>query len=425
MLRPTIVIHGQHLPFSAGADIGEFGTPLAWQEPALPRLLSDLAQINKPLVAAIDGVALGGGLELALVCSHRIASADARLGLPEVRLGLLPGAGGTQRLPRLIGVAAGEDLLTQACRYARELLAGPAPTRPDPAPLPEPASDFFSTQEAQLAARKSGQLAPQLVLAAVRAACELPLAEGLAREQALFRQALESPQAAALRHAFFAEREAGKIPGLAKNVPLRPIGKVGIVGAGTMGGGIAMNFLNAGLPVVLLEVKPDALERGLGIIRKNYEATASKGRMTPGQVEQRMALCSGTLEYADLQDCDLVIEAVFENMDIKKAVMARLGEVCKPGAIIASNTSTLDVDVLAASSCRAADVVGMHFFSPANVMRLLEVVRGRDTAPEVLATVMALARTIRKMAVVSGVCFGFIDNRMLEPYLRECEFLDR
>lgn len=447
----AIIIHGQHLPFSAGADIAEFGTPLTWQTPALPQLLADLAQIDKPLVAAIDGVALGGGLELALACSHRIASADARLGLPEVLLGLLPGAGGTQRLPRLIGVAAalqlmldgqpvdarrgrelglidrladgGEDLLTQASRYTRELLAGPAPARPDPGPLQEPASDFFSTQEAQLAARKPGQLAPQLVLAAVRAACELPLAEGLVREQALFRQALESPQAGALRHAFFAEREAGKIPGIASDVSLRPINKVGIVGAGTMGGGIAMNFLNAGIPVVLLEVKPEALERGLGIIRKNYEATAGKGRMTLDQVEQRMALCRGALDYADLQECDLVIEAVFENMEIKKAVMAKLGEACKPGAIIATNTSTLDVDVLAAASGRPADVVGMHFFSPANVMRLLEVVRGRDTAPEVLATVMALAKKIRKVAVVSGVCFGFIGNRMLEPYLRECEFL--
>jgi 3-hydroxyacyl-CoA dehydrogenase len=234
---------------------------------------------------------------------------------------------------------------------------------------------------------------------------------------------MNSPQSAALRHGFFAEREAGKIPGMAKDIVLRDIKKVGIVGAGTMGGGIAMNFLNAGISVILLEVKSDALERGLGIVRANYEATASKGRMTMEQVEQRMALCGGTLDYADFADCDLVIEAVFENMDIKKAVMAKLGETCKPGAIIATNTSTLDVDVLAAASGRAADVVGMHFFSPANVMRLLEVVRGRDTAPAVLARVMAVAKTIKKVAVVSGVCFGFIGNRMLEPYLRECEFL--
>jgi 3-hydroxyacyl-CoA dehydrogenase len=250
-----------------------------------------------------------------------------------------------------------------------------------------------------------------------------PFDEGLAYERALFVECMNSPQSAALRHAFFAEREASKVPGAAKGLALRPINAIGIVGAGTMGGGIAMNFLNAGLPVVLVEVDADALARGLGIIRRNYEATAAKGRMTPEQVEQRMALCRGTLDYADLRDCDLVVEAVFERMDLKKAVMARLGETCKPDAIIATNTSTLDVDVLGAASGRAADVVGMHFFSPANVMRLLEVVRGRETAADVLATVLALARSIGKVAVVSGVCFGFIGNRMLEPYLRETEFL--
>ncbi|SEJ80015.1 3-hydroxyacyl-CoA dehydrogenase [Pseudomonas linyingensis] len=447
----AIVLHGRQLPFSAGADIGEFGTPLTWQAPALPQLLVDLARIDKPLIAAIGGVALGGGLELALACSQRIASADARLGLPEVRLGLLPGAGGTQRLPRLIGVAAalqmmldgqpvdarqardmglvdrlvepGADLVAEACRFARELLAGPAPARPKQGPLDEPSSDFFAAQEAQLTARKPGQLAPQLVLATVRAASELPLAQGLAREQALFRQALESPQATALRHQFFAEREALKIPGIDATTPLRPIRKVAVIGAGTMGGGIAMNFVNAGIPVTLLEVKPEALDRGLAQIRKNYEISLKRGKLSPAQLEQRMALLAGTLDYADLADADLVIEAVFENLAIKQTVFRTLDEVCKPGAILASNTSTLDVDQIAAVTRRPQDVVGLHFFSPANVMRLLEVVRGEATAPDVLATTLQIARRIGKLPVVSRVCFGFIGNRMLEPYAREAHRL--
>ncbi|MCY1479099.1 Fatty acid oxidation complex subunit alpha [compost metagenome] len=447
----AIILHGQPLSFSAGADIGEFGTPLTWQAPALPQLLDDLARIDKPLLAAIDGVALGGGLELALACSHRIARADARLGLPEVRLGLLPGAGGTQRLPRLVGVEAAlemmldgqpldarkghalglvdrlvepdADLLAQACGFARELLDTPLPARPAQSPLGEPGNDFFRLQEAQLAARKPGQEAPQRVLAAVRAACELALPEGLAREQELFRQALASPQATALRHQFFAEREALKIPGIDAATPLREIARVAVIGAGTMGGGIAMNFVNAGIPVTLLEVKPEALDRGLAQIRKNYEISLKRGKLSPAQLEQRMTLLRGTLDYADLADADLVIEAVFENLTIKQTVFRTLDEVCKPGAILASNTSTLDVDQIAAVTRRPRDVVGLHFFSPANVMRLLEVVRGRETAPDVLATTLRIAKRIGKLPVVSGVCFGFIGNRMLEPYAREAHRL--
>lgn len=437
--------------FVAGAEISEFGTE-AFCEADPNDVHAAIEELNIPVVCALHGTTLGGGMELALACHYRLAAPTAKLGLPEVTLGLLPGGGGTQRLPRLIGAADAldmtlsgtpvsaqtalekdlidviveGDLIEAAKRFVGELIATRAPLRVaadkevDPASIPP--TLFADARAAQLK-KARGAIAPARIVDCVEAAVSMPFAEGLKVERDLFVECMNSPQSAALRHAFFAEREAGKIPGLAKDVPLRPIRKVGIVGAGTMGGGIAMNFLNAGIPVVLLEVKPDALERGLGIIRKNYEATASKGRMTLEQVEQRMALCGGTLEYADLHECDLVIEAVFENMDIKRAVMTRLGEVCKPGAIIATNTSTLDVDVLAAASGRAADVVGMHFFSPANVMRLLEVVRGRDTAPEVLATVMGLARTIKKVAVVSGVCFGFIGNRMLEPYLRECEFL--
>lgn len=437
--------------FVAGAEISEFGSD-AFCVADPNDVHAAIENLDVPVVCAIHGTALGGGLELALACHYRVAASSAKLGLPEVTLGLLPGGGGTQRLPRLIGPAAALDLMlagmpisadaafqkglvdvvvdgdlaAAAQRYVRELIATRAPLKVssdlgiDRADVP---SNLFADTRAVLAKRSRGAIAPARIVDCVEAAVTRPFAEGLKCERALFVECMNSPQSAALRHAFFAEREAGKIPGIGKDVALRPVARVGIVGAGTMGGGIAMNFLNAGIPVVLLELKPEALERGLGIIRSNYEATANKGRMTMEQVGQRMALCQGALDYAELAACDLVIEAVFENMDIKKAVMARLGEVCKPGAIIATNTSTLDVDVLAAASGRPADVVGMHFFSPANVMRLLEVVRGRDTAAEVLATVMALARTIRKVAVVSGVCFGFIGNRMLEPYLRECEAL--
>jgi 3-hydroxyacyl-CoA dehydrogenase len=318
------------------------------------------------------------------------------------------------------------NVVEAALRHATELVAKRAPLPTLCSRPVAPASvtpTLFAETRAGLAKKSRGAIAPARIVDCVEAAVGKSFAEGLAYERELFVECMNSPQSAALRHAFFAEREAGKIPGFAKDLALRPIKKVGIVGAGTMGGGIAMNFLNAGIPVVLVEVKADALQRGIGLIRKNYEATASKGRMTLEQVEQRMALCAGSLDYADFRDCDLLIEAVFESMEIKKVVMAKLGEVAKAGAIIATNTSTLDVDVLAAASGRAADVVGMHFFSPANVMRLLEVVRGGKTAPEVLATVMALAKTIKKVAVVSGVCFGFIGNRMLEPYLRECEAL--
>lgn len=439
--------------FVAGADISEFGTDTELFAEADPNEVhAAIESLDKPVVAALHGTILGGGLEVALACHYRIATPMARLGLPEVTLGLLPGGGGTQRLPRLIGAAAALDmmlsgtpvtaevalekglideiangsLLDVALHFANELLTKRAALLVASKCSVNPGSvtpTLFSDTRTALAKTARGVFAPARIVDCVEAAVSKPFAEGLAYERALFVDCVWSPQSAALRHAFFAEREVAKIPGIAKNIALRPINAVGIVGAGTMGGGIAMNFLNAGIPVVLLEVSADALERGLGLIRKNYEATASKGRITLEQVEQCMALCNGSLDYVDLKDCDLLIEAVFENMDIKKGVMFKLGEVAKPGAIIATNTSTLDVDILAAASGRAADVVGMHFFSPANVMRLLEVVRGRETAPEVLATVMALAKTIKKVAVVSGVCFGFIGNRMLEPYLRECEFL--
>jgi len=450
----ALVLHGHDLPFSAGADIGEFGSDFTWAEPALPALLDELESLDKPVVAAIGGLALGGGLELAMACGYRVAEPKARLGLPEILLGLIPGAGGTQRLPRLVGaeqalqlilsgeqlgagkahelglvdrLSGGKDnLLDSACAFARELLADAAP--PQPAwPRAEPAAglgdDYFRAYAARQTSRWQGRVTPQLALSAVQGACQLPLEAGLAKEQELFQQALASPQSAALRHLFFAEREALKIPGVTTDTALRPIRKVAVIGAGTMGGGIAMNFANAGIPVALLELKREALDRGLAQIRKNYEISVKRGKLSQAQLEQRMELFYGTLDYADLADADLVIEAVFESLEIKQQVFRTLDEICKPGAILASNTSTLDVDKIAAVTRRPQDVIGLHFFSPANVMRLLEIVRGAETAPDVLATTLKLARKIGKIPVVSGVCFGFIGNRMLEPYAREAHRL--
>ncbi|UTN35888.1 3-hydroxyacyl-CoA dehydrogenase NAD-binding domain-containing protein (plasmid) [Pseudomonas aeruginosa] len=450
----AIILHGAHGLFCAGADIGEFGSEASFAAPDLPNLLLRLTALDKPLIAAIGTLALGGGLELALACGYRISEPDARLGLPEINLGLLPGAGGTQRLPRLIGVepaldmmisgqpigagrafelglldrlAGGkESLLDDARAFARELLDQRAPAQRTSRfanPAESVAADFLSQFRAANEPRWKSRLAPRLVLAAVEAACNLPLAEGLVREHELFKEAEASKQSAALRHVFFAEREAGRIPGIEADIPLRRIEKVAVIGAGTMGGGIAMNFVNAGIPVALLEQKGEALDCGLANIRKNYEISVKRGKLTAAQLEQRMELLFGTLDYTDLADADLVIEAVFEKLEIKQQVFRELDRVCKPGAILASNTSSLDVDVIAASTSRPQDVIGLHFFSPANVMRLLEVVRGKATAPDVLATTMKIAKRIGKLPVISGVCFGFIGNRMLEPYSREAHRL--
>ncbi|MFU5112093.1 3-hydroxyacyl-CoA dehydrogenase NAD-binding domain-containing protein [Pseudomonas aeruginosa] len=450
----AIVLHGERGLFSAGADIREFGTDASFAEPDLPSTLVRLAEIHKPVVAAIGGLALGGGLELALACGYRIGEPGTRLGLAEINLGLLPGAGGTQRLPRLIGVESAlnmilsgeqvdaqtarllgildriapsaEQLLDEAKAYAYELIGCCAPARPAEA-WPEPAEglpdDFLARYRAEHEPRWKSRLAPRLVLSAMEAACLLPLEEGLAQEMALFKRAEASRQSKALRHVFFAEREAARIPGIGDDIRLRRIAKVAVIGAGTMGGGIAMNFANAGIPVALLEREGAALERGLTQIRKNYEVSLKRGKLTAEQMQQRMELLFGTLDYADLADADLVIEAVFEKMEIKQQVFRTLDKLCKPGAILASNTSSLDVDAIAAVVSRPQDVIGLHFFSPANVMRLLEVVRGQATAPDVLATTMAIARRIGKLPVISGVCFGFIGNRMLEPYAREAHRL--
>jgi 3-hydroxyacyl-CoA dehydrogenase len=450
----SIVLYGDGLAFSAGADISEFGTPAAFASPNLPDLLVRLEQLEKPLIAAIGGLALGGGLELALACGYRIGAADCRVGLPEINLGLLPGAGGTQRLPRLIGaepalemIASGKSvgaarakelgllnrvadgrlsLLDAARDYANELLASCAPARPVSAfsnPAEGLPADFFAQYRAANQARWGGQLAPQALLTAVEVACKMSLAEGLAEEARLFKQLEASSQSESLRHVFFSEREVGKLPGIDANTPIRPINKIAVIGAGTMGGGIAMSFANAGIPVALLELKAEALDRGLAKIRKNYELSAQRGNLTKAELEQRMDLLFGTLDYADIADADLVIEAVFESLPIKQQVFRTLDELCKPGAILASNTSTLDVDAIASVTRRPQDVIGLHFFSPANVMRLLEVVRGQATAADTLATTLKVARRIGKIPVVSGVCFGFIGNRMLEPYLREAHRL--
>jgi 3-hydroxyacyl-CoA dehydrogenase len=450
----AIVLYGEGLPFSAGADISEFGSPASFARPDLPGLLIRLTELDKPLIAVIGGLAFGGGLELALACGYRVAEAGARLGLPEIKLGLLPGAGGTQRLPRLIGaeaalemIASGQpinanralalglldrvaqsadSLLDTAKALAAELIAGQAPARPTwPHANPGAALpvNYFADYRAVNQARWKGQNAPQRVVAAIESACNLPLAEGLAREGELFKEAEASSESEALRHVFFAEREVGKLPGLDAGTPIRPVTQVAVIGAGTMGGGIAMNFANAGMAVTLLELKADALARGLELIRKNYETSVQRGKLTAGQMDERLALIHGTLDYADIADSDLVIEAVFESLSIKQQVFRTLDEVCKAGAILASNTSTLDVDAIAAVTRRPQDVVGLHFFSPANVMRLLEVVRGTATAPDVLATTLKIARRIGKIPVVSGVCFGFIGNRMLEPYSREAHRL--
>ncbi|MND24488.1 Fatty acid oxidation complex subunit alpha [compost metagenome] len=453
----AIILHGEGSVFSAGADISEFGSPASFAKPDLPSLLTRLTELDKPLIAAIGGLALGGGLELAMACGYRVAEAGARMGLPEIKLGLLPGAGGTQRLPRLIGAAAAlkyissgepigthraqvlglldwvaptaDSLLETAKALAAALIPRQAPGRPCRPnwPHPNPGTallpGYFADYRAANQSRWKGQSAPQRVVAAIEAACNLPLAEGLAREGELFKEAEASTESEALRHVFFAEREVGKLPGLDAGTSIRPVNRVAVIGAGTMGGGIAMNFANAGMAVTLLELRADALERGLALIRKNYETSVERGKLTSEQMEQRLALIHGTLDYANIADADLVIEAVFEELAIKQQVFRTLDEECKVGAILASNTSTLDVDAIAAVTRRPQDVVGLHFFSPANVMRLLEVVRGAATAADVLATTLKVAKRIGKIPVVSGVCFGFIGNRMLEPYSREAHRL--
>ena len=437
----AVVIRCEGQTFFAGADITEFGKPPVM--PWLPAVVDRIENCTKPVVAAIHGTALGGGLEVALGCHYRVALPSAKLGVPEVKLGLLPGAGGTQRLPRVAGVPKALEMCTGGgmigAKEACEIGLVDRPVEGDlqqhavafaeevkairPLPKSSERQDKVTGIDAQLfadfrkanARRFRGFEAPEANIRAIESAVTKPYAEGVIDERNLFMGLMAGPQARAQQYFFFAERKAAKIDGIPEDTRPRDIKRVGVIGAGTMGGGISMNFLSAGIPVTIVEMAQEALDRGTGIMRKNYEATAAKGRMSPAQVEAAMGALTPTLDFEALADCDLIIEAVFEQMEIKKEIFARLDKIAKPDAILASNTSYLNIDEIAACTSRPQDVVGLHFFSPANIMKLLEIVRGAKTAPDVLVTAMQLAKRIKKVAVVAGVCHGFIGNRMLMP----------
>lgn len=451
----AIVITGGGKAFSGGADIREFGTPKAIAEPNLLSVILAVENSSKPVVAAVHSVAMGGGLELALGCHYRIAAPGTNVALPEVKLGLIPGAGGTMRLPRVLGVeaalnmivsgepvksemlaqlpgqklfdrmaASAESLMEEALAFARSV----AGTRPLPLvrnmPSRHPLGDaYFQFARNMVKGMAKNLPAPVKCVDAVEASTKKKFDEGMAYEREIFTNLMFTPESRALRHIFVAERAASKIPDVPEDTPQREIRSVAVIGAGTMGGGITMNFLNAGIPVTILEMKQEALDRGIATIRKNYEAQVKKGKLKQDKYEQRMGLLKTTLSYDDIGKADLVIEAVFEEMGVKQKVFEKLDEVMKPGAILASNTSTLDVNKIASFTKRPQDVVGLHFFSPANVMKLLEVVRGAKTGKDVMATVMTVAKKIKKTAVVSGVCDGFIGNRMIEQYSRQAGFL--
>ena len=451
----SIVITGAGKAFSGGADIKEFGTPKALQEPNLHSVIGVIENSAKPVVAAIHSVCMGGGLELALGCHYRIAAPGCSVALPEVKLGLLPGAGGTQRLPRAIGVEPALNMIVSGEPVKAELLAqipgqklfdkiaSSAETLADEAfafaqsiadtrPLPLVANlpckhrngdAYFQFARNMVKGMSKNFPAPLKCVDAVEAATKQKFSDGLLFERELFINLMWTPESRALRHIFMAERAASKIPDVPEDTPKREIKSIAVIGAGTMGGGIAMNFLNAGIPVKMLEMKPEALDRGIATIRKNYESQVKKGKLKQDKYEQRMSLLSTTLNYDELKDADMVIEAVFEELGVKEKVFKELDRVMKPGAILASNTSTLDVNQIAAFTKRPQDVIGTHFFSPANIMKLLEVVRGEKTGKDVLATVMALGKKIKKTTVVSGVCDGFIGNRMIEQYGRQGGFL--
>jgi 3-hydroxyacyl-CoA dehydrogenase len=454
----AIVITGAGKAFSGGADIKEFGTPKAIAEPNLLSLIKLLEDTPKPVVAAVHSVCMGGGLELALGAHYRVAAPGTNVALPEVKIGLIPGAGGTQRLPRVLGVetalnmiVSGEpvksellaalpgqklfdkivagDLVAEACAFAAEMAmnfaksGGPLPKVRDLKVQHDNADAYFGFARNMVKGMSKNFPAPAKCVDAVEAAVKQKFDAGMLIEREIFIGLMTTPECKALRHAFFGERAASKIPDVPEDTPQRTISKIAVIGAGTMGGGISMNFLNAGIPVVMLEMKQDALDRGVATIRKNYDAQVKKGKLKQDKLDARMALLTTTLNYADIAQADMVIEAVFEEMGVKEKVFKTLDEVMKPGAILASNTSTLDVNAIANFTQRPQDVIGTHFFSPANVMKLLEVVRGEKTAKDVLATVMALGKKIRKTSVVSGVCDGFIGNRMIEQYSRQAGFL--
>ncbi len=448
----AIVITCAGRTFIAGADITEFGKPP--REPGLHEVLAAIEGAPKPVVAAVHGTALGGGLEVALACHYRVAVKSARFGLPEVKLGLLPGAGGTQRLPRVVGVekalsmivsgdmigsadalatglvdeVAEGDHTTAAVAFAGKVVAEKRPLRKirdleDKIAAVRGKPEVFAAFRKSVARQTRGFRAPETCIKAVEAAVSLPFDQGLARERELFGELMNSPESRAQRYFFFAEREAAKIPDVPGDTPARDVRKAAVIGAGTMGGGIAMNFANVGIPVTIVEVEQAALDRGLGVVRKNYENTAARGRITAKDVETRMGLITGTTDLGAIADADIVIEAVFEEMGLKKEVFAKLDGVAKPDAILATNTSTLDVDEIASATKRPESVIGTHFFSPANVMRLLENVRGAKSSKSTVATVMSLGRRIQKVPVLVGVCHGFVGNRMLHQRGKEAERL--
>ena len=448
----AIVITGAGKAFSGGADIKEFNSPKALTEPTLHSLINVAEGSTKPVVAAIHSVCMGGGLELALGCNYRVAMPGAQIALPEVKLGLLPGAGGTQRLPRVLGLEMALNMIVSGTPVMSDKLAGTAlfdevfaadanlvesavafaTKMADVRPLPRvrdrkvdyPNHEAFLQFSRNTVKAMAGPFpAPLECVETVAASVTKKFDDGLKFERERFLHLIQTPESKSLRHAFFAERVASKVPDVPADTPTREIKKAAVIGAGTMGGGIAMNFVNAGIPVMLLETKQEALDKGIATIRKNYENTMKKGKLTPEKFEQRVGLISGTLSYNDIADADIVVEAVFEDMGVKESVFRQLDAVMKPGAILASNTSTLDVDKIAQFTSRPHDVVGTHFFSPANVMKLLEIVRGKETGKDVLATTLALSKKLRKTGVVSGVCDGFIGNRMIEQYSRQAGFL--
>ena len=448
----AIVITGAGKAFSGGADIKEFNSPKALTEPSLHTLIATVENSAKPVVAAIHTVCMGGGLELALGCHYRVALPGAQIALPEVKLGLLPGAGGTQRLPRVLGLEMALNMIVSGTPVASEKLAGTAlfdavyeagsdllaqaldfaAKVADVRPLPKvrerkvdyPNHEAFLQFSRNTVKAMAGPFpAPLECVETVAASVTRKFEDGLKFERERFLHLMQTSESKALRHAFFAERVASKVPDVPADTPVRSIRQAAVIGAGTMGGGIAMNFLNAGIPVVLLETRQEALDKGMATIRKNYENTLKKGKLTQEKLDQRMALLTGTLSYGDIVQADIVVEAVFEDMGVKEAVFRQLDGVMKQGAILASNTSTLDLNRIASFTSRPQDVIGLHFFSPANVMKLLEIVRGAQTGKDVLATALALAKKLKKTGVVSGVCDGFIGNRMIEQYSRQAGFL--
>src|SRR5262245_23849579 len=453
-VRAAVLIGGGRT-FVAGADIKEFGKITSGQTRrgvAFLPLLLRIEDCSKPVVMAIHGTAFGGGLELAMAGQYRVASATAQVGQPEVKLGIIPGAAGTQRLPRLAGVlkavemcAVGNpikadealklgivdqiiegDLLTGAIAFAREVAGKPAPKtreRNEKLGTPERNASIFAAARELAEKKQRGMMAPAAAIDAVEAATHLSFEEGCQAEQKLFTDCLYSDQSKSMIHVFFGEREVSKIPEIPRDTPLIPVNSVGVVGAGTMGGGIAMSFANAGIPVVLKDADQPALDRGMATIRKHYANSVKRGRFTQQFMDERLALIKPTLSYDDFTNVDMVIEAVFEGMALKKQVFTELDRVCKDGAILASNTSTLNIDEIASATSRARSVIGTHFFSPANVMRLLEVVRGKDSGKDVIATCMALSKKLGKVGVLVGNCRGFVGNRMFGPYRREAQFL--